>query len=174
MLDTIFKNKKLNLEKLILFGFVIDNNIYTYTTDIADGLFMMTVIVRDDSTVSTQMVESLSNEEYVLHRTPRACGSFVGMVRNDYENVLREVAEKCFEPDVFKSDHARKVIQYVRDTYHDELGFLWQRFPGNAVFRRKDTQKWYGAMLVLSKRKLSFNSDKVLQLTAPVLTIQKL
>ena len=62
MPETIFKNKKLSLGKLVLLDFVTDNNIYTYTTDIADGLFMMTAIVRDDSTVSAQVVESSSKE----------------------------------------------------------------------------------------------------------------
>ncbi|MCL2644867.1 MAG: MmcQ/YjbR family DNA-binding protein, partial [Betaproteobacteria bacterium] len=98
----------------------------------------------------------------VLHRTSVACGSFVGRVRNDYENVLREIAEKCFELDVFKSDDARKVIQYVRDTYHDELEFLWPRFSDNAILRRKDTGKWYAALLLLSRKKLGLDSDEVI------------
>ncbi|MCL2874870.1 MAG: MmcQ/YjbR family DNA-binding protein [Betaproteobacteria bacterium] len=162
MSNTIFKNKKLNLEKLLLFGFSIGNGIYTYTTDIADGQFQMIVTIMDDRTVSTKVVDSSLNEEYVLYRTPGACGSFVGMVRTDYENVLREISEKCFEQNVFKSDYAQKVIQYVRDTYHDELEFLWQRFPDNAIFRRKDSNKWYGALLVLPKNKLGLDSDEVI------------
>jgi len=164
MSDAIFKNKKPNLEKLRLFGFSLDNGVYKYTIGIADGQFQMIITIMDNGTVSTKVVDPSLNEEYVLHRTPGACGSFVGRVRTDYENVLREISEKCFEPNVFKSNDAQKVIQYVRDTYHDELEFLWQRFPDNAIFRRKDSNKWYGALLVLSKKKLGLDSDEVIDI----------
>ncbi|MCL1910807.1 MAG: MmcQ/YjbR family DNA-binding protein [Leptospirales bacterium] len=164
MSDAIFKNKKLNPEKLLRFGFSANNGAHTYTTDIADGQFQMSVTVSGDGTVGAKVIDSSLNEEYVLHRASETRGSFAGMIRTDYENVLREISEKCFEPDVFKSDYARKVIRYVLETYHDEPEFLWQRFPGNAIFRRKDTNKWYGALLVLSRKKLGFNSDEAIDI----------
>lgn len=52
-----------------------------------------------------------------------------------------------FEPNVFKSVYAKELIEYVCSTYGDELEFLWQKFPDNAIWRRKDTGKWYGALL---------------------------
>ena len=51
-----------------------------------------------------------------------------------------------------------------RQTYGDELEFLWERFPNNAIFRRKDTGKWYGALLVLSRRKLGLASDDLVDI----------
>lgn len=164
MLAAMFKNKKPNFEKLLLFGFTENNGVYTYMANIADGQFQMTVTVSKDEAVSAQVIDSESKYEYVLHRTAGACGSFVSMVKTDYESVLQEVSSKCFEPDVFKSDYARKVIQYVRDTYHDELEFLWHRFPDNAIFRRKETEKWYAALLVLSRKKLGLASDEIIDI----------
>lgn len=164
MFDAIFKNRKANFEKLILFGFTKHNNTYTYQTNIANNQFQMTVTLSKDGVISTQVIDATSNEEYVLHRIAKACGSFVGMVKTDYENTLQKISEQCFEADVFKSIDAQKVIQYVRDTYHDELEFLWPRFPTNAIFRRKDTKKWYAALLVLSKRKLGIASDEAIDI----------
>ena len=46
-------------------------------------------------------------------------------------------------------------------TYGDELEFLWEKFSGNAVWRRKDNKKWYAAVLSVSKRKLGFDSDEI-------------
>ncbi|MBD5583515.1 MAG: hypothetical protein HDQ88_00290, partial [Clostridia bacterium] len=53
------------------------------------------------------------------------------------------------------------IINYVKEKYDDELQFLWRTFPSNAVWRRKDNAKWYGALLILSKRKLGIESDEV-------------
>lgn len=66
--------------------------------------------------------------------------------------------------DVFQSADARQVIEYVREKYQDELQFLWQRFPKNAIFRRKDNAKWYAALLVLEKRKLGLDDDGVVDI----------
>lgn len=113
----------------------------------------MIVTLSKDGVISTQVIDPTLNEEYVLHRIVRACGSFIGMVKTDYENILQEISNKYFEPDVFKSEYTQKVIQYVRDTYHDELEFLWPRFPNNAIFRRKDTKNGMLLYLLFLKEK---------------------
>jgi hypothetical protein len=56
----------------------------------------MIVTIWDDGVVNTKVVDSFSNE-YVLHRISDVCGPFVSRVRADYENVLWEIAEKCFK-----------------------------------------------------------------------------
>ena len=77
MLDTLYENKKLNPKKLLLFGFSLDQGSFTYSTSIAGGLFEMNVKVSADGTVSAIVLDASSKEEYVLHRTTRADGSFV-------------------------------------------------------------------------------------------------
>lgn len=158
--DILFARKKPNLEQLLSFGFEQQGSGYIYTTGIVDGQFRLTVSLSDVGAVSTVLTEAVSGEEYVLHRVPGASGAFVGKVREEYEAVLQTISEKCFEPDVFKGDTAKQVIQYVKGTYQDELEFLWKRFPDNAVYRRKDTGKWYGAMLTISKQKLGLDSSE--------------
>lgn len=46
---------------------------------------------------------------------------------------------------------SQELIDYVRQTYGDELEFLWKKFDDNAVWRRKDTKKWYAALLTTQK-----------------------
>lgn len=48
--------------------------------------------------------------------------------------------------------------------YCDELEFLWQKFPDNAVWRRKDNKKWYGALLTVSKEKLGLPSKETTEI----------
>lgn len=158
-----FRNRKPNTAKLLAYGFVREDNGFRYAADIAEGQFILTVTVLNGD-VKTRVMDKDSGEEYILHRAPGAVGSFVGMVKEDYETVLGDIAEKCFEPDVFKTEQAKALITYVRERYGDELEYLWKKFPDNAVWRRKDTKKWYGALLTVSARKLGLNSDEHMEI----------
>lgn len=160
MQEEPFAMKKPNIAKLREFGFAENGGAYTYETRIAGGHLQMSVTVTGGGDIRARVIDPATGEEYVLHRTTGAVGAFVGMVRTKYEAVLAEIGEKCFDPDVFKSACAREVISYVRAAYGGELEFLWKRFPGNAVWRREDTRKWYGALLTVPERKLGLASGK--------------
>ena len=157
------KNRKLNREKLLSFGFEKAENGYVYHTHLAEGQMTLMVTVDYEKTIHTQVIDG-SGDEYVLHRVADAAGSFVGQVKSEYQAVMKEIFDKCFDPDVFKSAQAKAVIAYVRDTYGDELEYLWEKFPDNAVVRRKDNQKWYAAFLTVSRRKLGLHSDEAAEI----------
>ena len=151
------KDEKVNVQKLIEFGFVKEGNGLLYSTPIVDGQFALTVRLQEGR-LTTKIVEVSTQEEYILHLTD-ATGEFVGRIRADYKKVLEEIENKCFDSQVFKSPQAKAVIEYIRKTYGDELEFLWEKFPKNAIWRRKDNKKWYAALLVISKRKLNLDED---------------
>ncbi|MDE6593608.1 MAG: MmcQ/YjbR family DNA-binding protein [Oscillospiraceae bacterium] len=109
--------------------------------------------------VASRVTERETGDEYALYKT-NADGAFVGTIREECENVLTDIADKCFEHDVFKMKQSRQIIDHVRRTYGDELEFLWEKFPDNAVWRRKDSGKWYGAVMVLPLKKLGLRSDE--------------
>lgn len=163
MLEELYRRKTLNSEKAILFGFIKNGNDYRYETDLLDGLFRLQVAISSDDSIDTTLIEKETGEEYVLHKTGSA-GSFVGDVRNAVEAVLVQVAECCYDIDIFKSPQAKEVICYVREKYGDELEYLWTKFPDNAVWRRKDTAKWYGAILTVEKSKLGLESDEIAEI----------
>ena len=53
-------------------------------------------------------------------------------------------------------------MQYVSGKYDTSLEFLWKKFPDNAIYRRKDNQKWYAAILTVARNKIGLNgSDKI-------------
>ena len=65
---------------------------------------------------------------------------------------------------MFKSDFARRIIEFARKNWGDELEFLWKQFPDYAVLRRKDTQKWYAVLMRLPRRKLGLDSDETVEI----------
>ena len=121
----------------------------------------MTVTVNNLGQIFSEVIDDNLNEPYTLHLIDGASGGFVGQVRTDYENALKEIAEQCFDVEIFKKDCTKELIAAVKDFYGDELEFLWEKFSGNAVWRRKDNKKWYAAVLSVSKRKLGFDSDEI-------------
>lgn len=65
---------------------------------------------------------------------------------------------------IWKSDYTKEVINYVHQAYGDALEFLWPKFPNNAIWRRKDSRKWYAALLSVSKKKLGIDSDDIVEI----------
>ncbi|CNI30864.1 MmcQ/YjbR family DNA-binding protein [Yersinia pekkanenii] len=155
----LFKNKKAIPQRLLNYGFAAFGNDYRYTTRLLNGQFEMVVTVSNLTQVATTLTDMGSNEEYVLHLVPESCGAFVGRVRTEYSQVLADIADKCFAPDVFKSSQAQATMQYIRSKYGDELEFLWEKFPTNAIWRRQDNGKWYGVMVLIPKTKLGVDDS---------------
>lgn len=161
----VLKGKSPDFEKLVAFGFTYDGEIYSYLTKILNDQFELQITVASPSgEVNTKLTDLTTCDLYTLHLVEAAGGAFVGAVRAEYERVLTEIADKCFYKDVFKSDAAHGVIKYVKAKYGDELEFLWEKFSDNAVWRRKDTNKWYAVLLVVSKRKLGLDSDEIVDI----------
>jgi len=172
-MDNLFKNKKVNFKKLKEYGFV--NN--TYKTEIMNGEFILTVKINNNSNVSTELVEKESGEIYTLHLVEYVQGAFVGQVKEEYEKVLSDIVDNCFESDVFKYEYSKLVIKYAKEKYQDDVEYLWEKFPDNAVCRRKDNKKWYFAILTVSKDKFGFDSNEkveVIDLRASTEEIEKL
>lgn len=164
IIENIFRRRRVRIEKLLPYGFVKDDDLYFYKTVLQGCGFEMIVTVTANGEISATVIDPAFNEPYTLHLTDGAVGGFAGNVRSQYEKILTDISESCFEAEVFKSVQAKELIGYVRDTYGDELEFLWAKFPDNAVWRRKDTAKWYGALLTVSKRKLGIKSDEMTEI----------
>lgn len=158
MFDELFRRKTIDIQKAVSFGFVQKNGSYIYTTDILDGSFLLQVIITLDGNINTKLTEKATDDEYVLYKT-NATGDFVGSVRKAIETILIQVADKCYNAEIFKSAQAKEIMNYVCEEYGDELEFLWEKFPDNAIWRRKDNKKWYGALLTVKASKLALDGD---------------
>ncbi len=159
MRKEIFGFKKPNTSKLTAYGFESSDNGYVYKTPVLNGEFTLSVLIGADGEVKTAVTDNGLNEEYVLHLVEGSTGEFVGKVRAEYERVLLDVCEKCFEKEVFSGAQAKATLRYIREKYGDELEFLWEKFDNNAIWRRKDNKKWYGVMIVLPISKLGIKGD---------------
>ena len=163
MFEDIFLRKKAVPEKLDAYGFRKIRNCRKYGTGVLNGEFRLEITIGKNSVPDTKLTEIATGEEYVLYKTD-AAGTFVGEVRTAVTNILQDISDCCYETAVFKAEQSVALIAYVREKYGDELEFLWDKFPDNAVWRRKDNKKWYGALLSVSRRKLGIPSDEIVEI----------
>lgn len=163
MFEDIFNRKKCNVEKMSAYGFIIKGGKRIYETNIIDGTFRLSVLIAENGNVDTNLIEIENSEPYVLYKT-NATGAYVGKVRSAVEAVLIDIANNCYDTSVFKTNQAQMAIEYVRKKYGDEPEFLWTKSPNNAVLRRKDSRKWYAAILTVNGRKIGLNTDKIVEI----------
>ncbi|MCC8131016.1 MAG: MmcQ/YjbR family DNA-binding protein [Oscillospiraceae bacterium] len=163
MFEEIFRRRKLVSERLLKYGFEETGGKYCFHTDIMGGEFSLLVTVDENEHVETDLTETDSGEEFTLYKT-NAASTYIGDVRNAISDVLADISAKCYQPSVFKNPQTLRLIEHVSETYGDELEFLWEKFPDNAVWRRKDTGKWYGAVLTVAKNKLVGSSSYVAEI----------
>ena len=155
--DDIFKYKKLNYGKILNYGFVQSNDVYIYKAFILNGEFQLIIKIKAPNKIFADVIETQTNEPYTLHLTNET-GNFIGQVRKEYENILIDISNRCFDADIFKSKQAKDIIRYISEKYDNELEFLWEKSPDCAIARRHDNKKWYLVIMTVKKDRLGFDS----------------
>ena len=52
-----------------------------------------------------------------------------------------------------------EVNSYVREEYDIAPSYLWKRYPDDYTFRHKATNKWFGLIMTIDKRRLGIDGD---------------
>ncbi len=163
-LQEIFRQYKVDFNKLSDYGFIFQDDSYNFSTNILGEQMNLTLNIHSNKSMQMQIFDLESNEEYTLYLAENASGVFVGEVRKELEKVLLDLRNKCFYKTIFKSKYALQLIEYVKSKYGDSLEFLWEKSPNNAIWRRRDNQKWYCAMLTTKATSIGIDSDEYVEL----------
>ena len=158
-----FENREINYSKLLEYGFIKNKNSYIYEEDICNKHFKVVMEISEDKQTS-KVVDTITNEEYILADVQYSSGDFVGKVKDEYNLVINEVINKCTESNIFKSAQAKEIIKYIKEKYHDDLEFLWAKFPNDAIWRNKQNRKWYGLILTIDENKLGIKGNKKVEI----------
>lgn len=161
-INNFIKDKKINFKKLEEFGFELIDNSYYYHTSLLKNQFKMSVKINLDNSIFTEIIDTETNEPYVLYLIEKRSG-YSEKVYKAYSEILAKIQKECFEDEIFKANYTKEIITYVKNKYGDELEFLWEKSPKNAVVRRKSSNKWYAVILTVSKRKLNLDSDEIIE-----------
>ena len=162
-LENYFKDRKINYDRLIEYGFILKEDNYYYEKIINDGVFKIVIKINKKQKIA-KVIDLLNDQEYNLVDVKGATGNFVGKIKEIYETLINDIIDKCSDVDVFKSKQTIAIINYVKAKYDNDLEFLWKKSPKNAIWRNQNNRKWYGAVLVISKDKLKIESNEMVEI----------
>lgn len=163
IIKEIFDNFIYDSKKLLDFGFQKQKNTYTYNQLLSNKQFELKVIISDKN-IKADVWDKDTNDIYTLVKVESAKGTFISKIKNEFETILYDIRNNCFTPDVFKTTTAKQLIKYIKDKYNNDLEYLWQKFPNNAIARRTDNKKWYIAFLTIKADKIGLKGNKEIEI----------
>ena len=162
-ITNFIKDKKIDFKKLEEFGFKLKDNSYYYHTSLLKNQFKMSVKISLNNSIFTEIIDTETNEAYVLHLLEIKRSGYSEKVYKVYSEVLEKIQKECFKDERFKANYTKEIIDYINNKYGDKLEFLWEKSPKNAVVHRKSSNKWYAVILTISKRKLNLDSNEIIE-----------
>ena len=149
----IFKSYQFNQEKAHAYGFVENSGVWTYSCQILQGDFVMTVSITADN-VSFQVFDQETGDLYPQVHMETMRGVFVGSVREACLGILYQIRKNCFAVQEFICPQTKRIMGYVQEKYGNQLEYLWEQSPDTAVLRHEESQKWYAVLMRISWNKL--------------------
>ncbi|MGZ9805265.1 MmcQ/YjbR family DNA-binding protein [Streptococcus sp. V869] len=149
----IFKAYQFNSKKAKEYGFLENKGVWTFSSTILHGDFLMRVIVVDGD-LSFQVFDQETGDLYPQVHMESLRGTFVGSVRETCLEVLYDIRKSCFEVQEFLCSQTKRIMTLVQAKYENQLEYLWEKSPDTAVLRHEDNQKWYAVLMKISWEKL--------------------
>ena len=149
----IFKAYQFNSKKAKEYGFVENQGVWTYSSTILQGDFLMMVTV-EDGDLSFQVYDQETGDLYPQVHMTGMRGTFVGSVREACLEVLYEIRKSCFDVQDFIYPQTKRIMSRVQEKYENQLEYLWEKSPDTAILRHENNQKWYAVLMKISWDKL--------------------
>ena len=142
----IFKAYQFNSKKAKEYGFVENQGVWTYSSTILQGDFLMKITV-EDSDLTFQVFDQETGDLYPQVHMESMRGTFVGSVREACLEKLFDIRKACFEVEEFLCPQTKRIMTLVQEKYGNQLEYLWEKSPDTAVLRHEDNQKWYAILM---------------------------
>ena len=149
----IFNSYQFNKEKARDYGFVENGEVWTYSCQILQDEFFMTVSITTDN-VSFLVFDQETGDLYPQVHMESMRGSFVGSVREACLEILYQIRKACFDVQDFICPQTKRIMAQVQEKYANQLEYLWEKSPDTAVLRHEGNQKWYAVLMRIPWDKL--------------------
>ena len=155
----VFSRRRFITMRMTEYGFINMGACYSLSEKFMDGDFTAEIRVYENGSVQGRVIDNMIGEEYIPLRMPNYSGAFVGSVREAYEALLLDIAEKCCNEVAFASDQSNRITALRQERYSVEPDFPWDegRHETSGVFRHNNN-KWFGLIMNIDRRHLDKNS----------------
>ena len=152
--EEIFKTYTLNEDKLIKYGFIKKNNIYEYSKKFMDDLFKADIMIEEDGKIKGKVYDLDAECEYTNFRLKDITGGFALTIKDEYQNILKDIRDKCFTKNYFTYNQTNRITKLIMDKYKVTPEFLWEKWPTDGVFRNPKSDKWFGLIMNIDRSKI--------------------
>ena len=152
----LFSHYSIDEKKLMAYGFQPEGHLLVYSQDLEAENFR--IIMTYDRALSGKIIDLAFGEEYVNFRMDSATG-YSAEIRNKFEALLLDIRDKCCKNQYFQSEQARRISEFIYETYDVMPEFLWSSIPSYAAFRKKQGGKWFAVIGSVPRRKVDPTSQ---------------
>ena len=152
----IFSRKRFSTKKLADYGFEDKDGCRFLSRSFMDGDFTAEIRVHENGAVRGRVIDNMTGDEYFPLRMPNYTGAFVGSVREAYEELLTDMADRCCSDVAFASDQSNRIAAAIFERYAVEPDFPWDngKYGPAGVFRHGGSSKWFGLIMNIERRLL--------------------
>ena len=148
----LFKKYKLKEENLIKYGFILNDDIYSYHKPIYNDDFELIVTIKNE-TINAKLIDKDFNEEYEPINYESSSG-FIERLKKECEDILLDIRCNCYYKEDFIFNQSNIISKYIKEKYNVNPEYLWESEPGFGVFRNPNTNKWFGIIMNIKRNKI--------------------
>ncbi len=158
-MKNLFQSYTPDFNKLLKYGFSKQKNSYIIEKLFKNDEFKAIIEISDNGEVKGNVFDNETGEKYLLINISNSTGGFAQEVKSEYENLLSDIRDKCFNKQHFVMSQANRIADLIIQEYNNAPEFLWEKFPGCGIFRNPKNKKWYAAILDTDYNKLNSKLD---------------
>lgn len=162
--EEILKRKKLQRKKLEPYGFQKEKDKYYYQKNFFDHSFQAQIAISKSGKLTGKVIDLDTKEEYTNFRIENVVGDFANKVKEEYENILKDIAKNCYKDESFIYPQSNRIADRILEKYQVKPEFLWNKFPSDGVFRNQRSDKWFGLIMNINKSKLDKTTDQDIEI----------
>ena len=157
----LFKKYKLKEEKLIEYGFIFNDGIYSYNKLIHNNEFELIIII-ENKMINGKLIDKDFNDEY-KQIDFEISNSLTEELKKECEKILLEIRSNCYYKEDFIFNQSNVISSYIKEKYNAKPEYLWDSDPGFSVFRNSNTNKWFGIIMNIKMNKIVGDNDKEIE-----------